>query len=202
VFVDVKTAWIIEGLVHGHQDMSAPEAAPAVLSREGSNIVANASVVQYNEITPENIDSFHFHGDLEDYPITAVIGVPTDQRSGTILMGRYESPDDPAQILKPSSVMDELLDTILTVQSFVIAGMLIVGLAALATAVLVFLLSLRIRRQEIETMVKIGGSRARIASVLITEVVVVVALAVLLAIGLTVLTSQFGSTAIRALLLT
>jgi putative ABC transport system permease protein len=202
VFVDVKTAWIIEGLVHGHQDMAAPEAAPGVLAREGSNIVANASVVQYNEITPDNIDSFHFHGDVNGYPITAVIAVPKDQKSGTILMGRYESPDDPAQILKPTSVMDELLDTILTVQSFVIAGMLIVGAAALATAVLVFLLSLRIRRQEIETMIKIGGSRVRIASVLITEVVVVIALAVILAGGLTVLTSQFGSTAIRALVLT
>jgi putative ABC transport system permease protein len=201
VFVDLKTAWIIQGLVHGHQDMSAPEAAPGVLSREGSNIVANASVVQYNEITPDNLDSFHFHGAVDDYPITAVIAVPNDRKSGTILMGRYESPDDPAQILKATSVMDELLDTILTVQSFVIAGMLIVGAAALATAVLVFLLSLRIRRQEIETMVKIGGSRVRIASVLITEVVVVIALAVILAGGLTVLTSQFGSTAIRAMLL-
>jgi putative ABC transport system permease protein len=202
VFVDVKTAWIIQGLVHGHQDMAAPEAAPGVLSREGDNIVANASVVQYNEITPDNIDSFHFHGDVNDYPITAVIAVPHDQKSSTILMGRYESPDDPAQILKPTTVIDELLDTILTVQSFVIAGMLIVGLAALATAVLVFVLSLRLRKREIETMVKIGGARVRIAAVLVTEVAVVIALAMILAGGLTLLTGQFGSTAIRALLLT
>jgi putative ABC transport system permease protein len=201
VFLDLKTAWIIQGLVHGHQDLAAPEAATGVLSREGDNIVANASVVQYNEITRDNIDSFHFHGDANDYPITAVIAVPHDQKSGTILMGRYESPDDPAQILKPRMVMDELLDTILTVQSFVIAGMLIVGLAALATAVLVFVLSLRLRKREIETMVKIGGSRARIASVLVMEVAVVVALAVTLAGGLTLLTSQFGAMAIRTLLL-
>jgi len=201
VFVDIKSAWIIEGLVHGHQDMSAPEAAPGVLAREGDNVVANASVVQYNEITPDNIDSFHFHGSAEDYPITAVIAVPRDQKSGTILMGRYESPDDPAQILRPTAVMDELLDTILTVQSFVIAGMLIVGAAALATAALVIVLSLRLRKREIETMVKIGGSRSRITSVLITEVVVVVVAAVVLAGGLTVLTSVFGSAAIRALLM-
>jgi hypothetical protein len=50
-------------------------------------------------------------------------------------------------------------------------------------------------------MVKIGGSKARIGSVLVTEIVVVVALAVGLAGFLTLLTSQFGSTAIRALLL-
>ncbi|MBD3872595.1 MAG: ABC transporter permease, partial [Acidobacteria bacterium] len=52
VFVDLKTAWIVQGLVHGHQDMAAPEAASGVLSREGDNIVANASVVQFTEITP------------------------------------------------------------------------------------------------------------------------------------------------------
>jgi hypothetical protein len=50
-------------------------------------------------------------------------------------------------------------------------------------------------------MAKIGGSRGRISAVLITEVVVVVALAVVLAGGLTVLTSQFVATVIRALLL-
>jgi putative ABC transport system permease protein len=202
VFVDVKTAWVIEGLVHGHQDLSRPEAAPGVLSREEGRIVANASVVQYNEITPDNADSFHFHGDPADYPITAVIAVPHDQKSGVILMGRYEGTEGTTQIVRPTGVMDELLDTILTVQSFVVAGMLIVGLAALATAALVFMLSLRIRRREIETMVKIGGAPSRIAAVLVTEVLVVLATSVVLAGVLTLLTSRFGSAAIRALLLT
>jgi len=201
VFVDLKTAWIIQGLVHGHQDMAAPEAAPGVLSREGDNIVANASVLQYTEITPENIDSFHFHGSAEDYPISAVIAVPHDRKSGTILMGRYESPDDPAQILQPTTVIEDLLATIFTVQSFVVAGMLLVGLAALATAVLVFALSLRLRQREIETMAKIGGSRVRIGGVLVTEVAVVVVMSVVLAGILTTLTARFASSAVRLLVL-
>jgi putative ABC transport system permease protein len=201
VFVDLKTAWIVQGLVHGHQDMAAPEAVSGVLSREGDNIVANASIVQYTEITTGNIDSFHFHGSMADYPISAVIAVPHDQKSGTILMGRYESPDDPAQILQPTTVIDDLLGTIFTVQNFVVAGMLLVGLAALATAVLVFVLSLRLRKREIETMAKIGGSRVRVASVLVTEVAVVVLMSVLLAGVLTMLTARFASTAVRLLLL-
>jgi putative ABC transport system permease protein len=201
VFVDLKTAWIVQGLVHGHQDMAAPEAASGVLSREGDNIVANASIVQYTEITPDNIDSFHFHGSVADYPVSAVIAVPHDQKSGTILMGRYESPDDPAQVLQPTTVIDDLLGTIFTVQNFVVAGMLLVGLAALATAVLVFVLSLRLREREIETMAKIGGSRVRVAGVLVTEVAVVVLTSVLLAGVLTALTARFASTAVRLLLL-
>ena len=201
VFVDLKTAWIVQGLGHGHQDMAAPEAAAGVLSREGDNIVANASIVQFTEITPDNIDSFHFHGSVADYPVSAVIAVPHDQKSGTILMGRYESPDDPAQVLPPTTVIDDLLGTIFTVQNFVVAGMLLVGLAALATAVLVFVLSLRLREREIETMAKIGGSRARVAGVLVTEVAVVVLTSVLLAGVLTALTARFASTAVRLLLL-
>ena len=200
IFVDLKTAWIIQGLGHGHQDLTAPEAAGAVLSREGNRVTANASVVQYNEITSENIDTFHFHGDLSDYPITAVIAVPPEQKSSALLQGRYQSDEERVQIVRPVTVMDELLDTILTVQTFVIAGAVIVGLATLATAVLVFLLSLRLRRREIETLFKIGGSRLSVGAVMASEIVVVLLAGVALAGGLTVLTREFGSVAIRALL--
>jgi len=157
--------------------------------------------VQYNEITEQNMDSFHFHGDMARNPLTAIIAVPHDPKSAVILMGRYTSPDDPAQIVRPAGVMDDLLETILTVQSFVVAAILIVSLATLATAALVFLLSLRLRRREIETMVKIGGSRARVVAILLSEIVVVLAMGMVLAGGLTLLTSQFGSTAIRAFIL-
>jgi putative ABC transport system permease protein len=200
IFVDLKTAWVIEGLGHGHQDVSAPEAASAVLSRDGNRVTANASVVQYTEITPENIDSFHFHGDLSDNPITAVVVVPPDQKSSAILQGRYQGEDENAQIVQPVTVMDELLDTILTVQSFVVAGAIVVGTATLASAALVFMLSLRLRRREIETLFKIGGSRTAVGTVMVSEIVAVLLAGVILAAGLTFLTSQFGSVLIRALI--
>ncbi|MHC4767183.1 MAG: ABC transporter permease [Planctomycetota bacterium] len=201
IFVDVKTAWVIEGLAHGHEDLARPEAAPRVLRREDDRIIGNASVVQYNEITDENIASFHFHGDTAAFPITAVIADPLDQKSAAILMGRYESADQRHQILQPVLVMDELLETVLTVQSFVVAAVIIVGTATLATTVLVVLLSLRLRRREIETMIKIGGSRGRVASVLASEVIGVSAGGVALAFVLTWVTSEFGSELIRSLIL-
>jgi putative ABC transport system permease protein len=201
IFVDLKTAWVIQGLVHGHQDMAAPEAAAGVLKREGDTVTANASVVQYNEITPDNIDSFHFHGDMGDYPISGVIAVPQDSKSGTILMGRYEADDEISQIVQPAVVMNELLGTILTIREFVVAALLLVAVATLATAALVFLLSLRLRRQEIDTMSKIGGSRRSIGILLVSEIVAVLVAGVLLAGLLTLLTAQFGEGLIRALLL-
>ena len=97
--------------------------------------------------------------------------------------------------------MNELLDTILTIQGFVVGAILLVAIATLATAALVFLLSLRLRRREIETMSKIGGSRLHIGTILASEVVAVLVAGVLLAGGLTLLTSRFGAEVIRALLL-
>ncbi len=200
IFVDLKTAWVIEGLVHGHVDLSTPEATAQVLRRDSTNVVGNASVVQYQEITADNLGEFHFHGDQGEYPVTAVIAVPPDQRAGTILRGRYSSPDDLVQIIEPTAVIDELLDTVLTVQTFVIAAVVVVGISTLATAILVFMLSLRLRRREIETMRKIGGSRASIGWVMVSEIVVVLVAGVVLASGLTAVTSRFGSAAIRAVI--
>jgi putative ABC transport system permease protein len=156
--------------------------------------------VQYNEITPDNIDSFHFHGDPAPYPLSAVIAVPHDEKSGVLLLGRYQS-NEAIQLVRPITVMDELLDTILTVQSYVVAAVVILGVATIATAGLVFWLSLRLRRREIETMVKIGGSRGSVASIVVSEIVVVLLTSFALAGGLTLLTSRFGSEAIRTFLL-
>ena len=201
IFVDVKTAWVIQGLVHGHQDLAAPEAAAGVLKRDGETIVGNASVVQYNEINVDNVDSFHFHGDMSGYPVSAIIAVPESQKSGTILMGRYEGDEEPSQIVQPTTVMNELLDTILTIQGFVVAAIMLVAAATIATAALVFLLSLRLRRREIETMTKIGGSRWIVGTILVSEVAAVLVLGVFLAGILTLVTSQFGAGIIRAWLL-
>ena len=201
IFVDVKTAWIIQGLGHGHQDLADPGAASSVLQRSEDNIVANAALMQYNEINADNADSFHFHGDLSGYPLTAVIAVPKDDKSGVLLRGRYTDAAD-TQIVRPLTVIDELLDTILTIQQFIVAAVIIVGLATIATAALVFLLSLRLRRREIDTMLKIGGSRPRIAAMLIAEVVIVLVLSGTLATAITLLTWRFGPGVIESLVIT
>jgi putative ABC transport system permease protein len=97
--------------------------------------------------------------------------------------------------------MNELLGTILTVQTYVVTAVVVVGLATLATAVLVIVLSLRLRKREINTMIRIGGSPRRVAAILATEIVSVLALGILAAALLTGLTAAYGSTLIRAILL-
>jgi putative ABC transport system permease protein len=200
IFVDLPTAWVIEGLAHGHQNLAKPEAASQVLRKEGDVVIGNASVVEYTEITDENIGSFHFHGDPAEFPITAVIAVPESEKARTLLMGRYLGPDERQQAFKPTEVMDELLDTVLTIQGYVVAALLVVGLATLAVAALVFALSIRLRRREILTMVKIGGARRTVAAVMISEIVFVLASGALLAALLTFLTATFGAGLVTSLI--
>ncbi|MEM1069504.1 MAG: ABC transporter permease, partial [Planctomycetota bacterium] len=162
IFVDVKTAWIIAGLGHGHQDLANEAAADELLEKDGNRLTANASVLTYTEITPENAGSFHFHGNADSFPLTGVIAMPQDQRSKTLLMGQFQSAKDDLQILQPSSVMGELLAVILRVRTFILAGTILLGVATTLSLVLVFALSLRIRRQELATMRKIGVARLRL----------------------------------------
>ena len=89
IFVDLKTAWVIQGLAHGHEDVTKTRDTSVILKRTNDNVVANAKLMQYREVTDINIDTFHFHGDPAIYPITAVIALPHDIKSGTILRGRY-----------------------------------------------------------------------------------------------------------------
>ncbi len=201
VFVDVKTAWVIEGLAHGHQDLQRAEAAAGVLRTEGNQIVANASVVEYNEITAENVADFHFHGDPATFPVTSVIVVPRDEKSATLLEGRYLGNEETVQIVAPAEVMTDLLKTVFTVGGYVTVGVIIVGLATLATISLVFLLSLQLRRREMETMQKIGGSKYRIAAVIILEIAGVLLAGALLAAILAILTGWAASAATRTLIL-
>ena len=58
VFVDIQTAWVIQGLGHGHKDVTRTTDSSVILKKEEGNVTANAKLIQYAEITEDNIDSF------------------------------------------------------------------------------------------------------------------------------------------------
>jgi putative ABC transport system permease protein len=198
VLVDLKTAWVIAGLAHGHENVnSAGEGDRRLLQRDDSNVVANASVLSYTEITPANSDSFHFHGDPDDFPVDAVLVVPDSFKASVLLRGRYEEEDIAVQMIVPTEIVNEVLDTMFSVRDWVLLGSLAVGAATALTAALVFALSIRVRRREIETIKKIGGGRQRLATILGAEIVVVILAAVVIAGALTAVVSMFGEQAAR-----
>jgi len=200
VFVDIRTAWIVGGIGHGHEDLQDPTASGSVLKRDDSNIVANAAVVEYRDITPENLADFHFHGAEDEFPLSAVIAVPVDAKSGVLLEGRYQSPDSPVRVVRPTEVMDDLLATVFTVRQYVLVAVALVGAATLATIALVFLLSIRLRRAEIQTMIRIGAAPGRVAAILGTEILLVLIASLLMAGLLTGIATAFGDEIFRWLL--
>jgi putative ABC transport system permease protein len=174
VFVDLKTAWVIQGLGHGHQDVTRLKDPTLIYKRTGSNVAATAKLYHYTEITDKNIESFHFHGSLSGYPITAVIAVPFDLKSGTILRGRYLKKEETKQIVKPEEVIDGLLQNIFRIKNVLDAVVSVVALATVMSIILVFALSLRLRQREIQTIFKIGCSRMTIARLLAAEILIIV----------------------------
>jgi putative ABC transport system permease protein len=180
VFVDLKTAWIIQGLGHGHQDVTRIKDPTLIYKRTDSNVAATAKLFHYTEITKDNIDSFHFHGDLGAYPITAVVAVPYDTKSGTILRGRYLQKEETQQIVKPEEVIDGLLQNIFRIKNVLDAVISVVALATILAIILVFALSLRLRQREIQTIFKLGCSRLTIVRLIAAEILIIASISGLL----------------------
>ena len=191
VFVDVKTAWVIEGLGHGHQDLAAAQDPEVVLTEQDGRLVASAKIVQYNEITPENMDSFHFHGDTSRFPLTAIIAVPHDAKSATLLMGRYLPETGSVQLIRPVDVVQALLRNIFKIQRVLNIVFAVVSVAMLLTIFLVIALSLRLRQPEIETMYRLGCSRLKMAQFLAAEFGVIIVVSAVLTAALTGLSLQW-----------
>ena len=202
VFVDVKTAWVVQGLVHGHADLQNVTDPTLVMQRSDGNVTATAKVLQFTEITPGNIDSFHFHGDPASYPITGVIALPNDDKSGAILRGRYigaDAANENQQIEVPGKVVGELLDTIFRIKSILDAVILVVGSATLLALTLVFALSLRLRQREVQTIFKLGCSRSTIARLMAAEIAIILLMSAVLTALLLALVAHFDEPLVRAL---
>lgn len=178
VFVDVKTAWVIDGIGHGHDDVAAnPE---LVIDQEGSNLEATPAIRQFTRITPENIDSFHFHGDTSGFPLSAVLVLPTDARAGTILQGRYLESGGAVQMVTPAQVIDDLLGTLFRIGRILDAVALVAALAALIAIAVAVWLSLQLRRPEMAVMVRLGAPRLAMTRMLGAQIVLMLGISLVL----------------------
>ena len=94
-------------------------------------------------------------------------------------------------------MLGDLLGTIFTVRGYVLVAAIILGSATLATMTLVFVLSLQLRRREMQAIAKIGGSRIQIVGLVAVEILGVLGAGVLLATALSALTGSFATALTR-----
>jgi len=202
VFVDLKTTWVIEGLGHGH-DQQTPAARHQSLpfAQAAAQLQVDARLVTYTEITAANIDSFHFHGDPAGYPISAVIALPHDRRGATLLKGRYLADDGTTQIIEPAIVTHGLLHNIFRIGALFDGILVLVGATTLLALGLVFSLSLRLRRRELETIFLLGCSRATVFKLVVAELALLGLASAILSGALLLAVDHYGESWIRQFLL-
>ena len=173
VFVDIKTNWVILGLGHGHEDLKNVYDPTIIMERDSNVVKAGAKLYLYNTISGENMDSFHFHGEVASYPLSSIIFVPKDHKSETILRGRFESGEIDQQIVVPEVVVDTLLQSIFRIKQIFNTVFVLVGLATILILSLIVTLSLRLRKDEIYTMFTIGSSKRKVGEIITFELLIV-----------------------------
>ena len=164
VFTSLETCWLIGGHAHGH--------ALQVHDNEATHRAANMAV----DVTDDNAHTFHFHGDISQLPLSAVIVVPQTAKARTLLMARYTQGTPGVQALDPPTVMGELLGIVLRVKRFFDANVALVGVATAMLLGLVVMLSLKLRAAERRTLHLLGGGRWLVWQTQIIELLAVLAL--------------------------
>lgn len=158
VFVEVKTCWIIDGIVHGHDDVKQVTDPALLIGRTDQHIAVTRAMMEYNEITAQNIASYHLHAEPEALPLSSVLVFPPDEKSATLLKA-WVNTETAYRILVPRAVIDDLLGFVVRIKSLLDAVAVVLGVSTALLTVLVILLSLRTRASEMETLRKIGASR-------------------------------------------
>lgn len=178
ILVDVKTTWAVEGLLHGHAPVTRKDAVAAT----DENMEASLSIFVISEITPESLPTFHLHGTSADWPLTGVLIFPKDDVARDQALGDL-AVDTVNQGVRPVAVVRAILDVVLRVQQLLAVGGVLVVVSTLAFVGLVLSLSVRLRRDEITLLRRMGAGRGTIAMILGTELGVIALASTLLAWG-------------------
>ena len=194
IFVDLKTTWLIEGRSHGHDDLKQDDSV--ILKKEDGNIVGNAAVRMFNEVTDANLASYHFHGDITTYPISAVIVLPNDTKAEALLAGQFARSKD-KQLIRPRDEMESLLAQLVRLEGFAASALLLTATAALFVTALVFALSFRLRQREFATLEDVGVSRLSLITVKVLEIAFVGVAASVIGLLLLLLASEVAPHLLR-----
>jgi putative ABC transport system permease protein len=188
IWCDLKTAWIIEGIGHGHSVAGQQTDQTHLHSASTQNLQV------YQEVTDDNLESFHFHGRRSEFPLTAILAIPNSLKSETLLMGEFLGPGERLQIVQPVESIAELMIVVSRVRGLFDVGLGFLILVALLLLILVLLLSLRLRQPEIRTLQLLGCSRGTMLGLIATEWTMLFLASLLLASLLATLTAMISDT--------
>lgn len=172
VFVDTKTAWILDGFAHAHSDVQQGLDESLVLKRDGQRTTVSEGMIEFNEITAANAASFHFHGDPTTLPLTAVLFVPNSPKAATMVKTRVNVAGR-WQMLVPIDVVSDLIAFVFRIKRLFDSLALLLGGITLALTALVLVLAARLRGREMLTLHRLGCSPRTVAKMYATEIAVI-----------------------------
>ncbi len=181
VFTDIATAWVLEGVTHGHAEESQVDDT-LVMARTPDHVAISPSMAVYNEITPENIGSFHAHANPETLPITGVLIYPSDEKAKTLIKARINNAGR-YQAIEPGELVSELFEVVFRVKAVFDWLIILMGAVTVLLVTLVSILSTRLRRGELETLERIGASGAFRATLVSMQLLISIAIGVVIGLG-------------------
>ncbi|GAB4546944.1 MAG: ABC transporter permease [Phycisphaerales bacterium] len=168
VFTTLPTAWLAEGVLHGHTDARSVEGEENVIGSTERHVALSGAVPTARRVDDENRASFHYHADPDGLPLTALIVVPESDKDETIALARLDALEG-VRALRSREVVDELLLTVLRIKSALdtVSALFIATTGALL--VLIFWLTARLRADETRTIRDIGAARGTAVLLFICE---------------------------------
>ncbi len=164
VITDLKTAWTLSGLLHGHGEVDEAN----IVGGDAEAVEASLAMFLFTEVTPASLPTFHLHGTPETWPLTAILVFPADRRVHDQVLGDLAT-ESLVQAVRPEGVVRTLLDIVLQIQALLAGWVVLVATSTVAFLGLVVSLVLRLRAEEIRLMRRLGAGRAQLALILGAE---------------------------------
>jgi len=188
VFTTLETAWVLEGLAHGHDEVDPETVDPdQVLGMSDEEVRLQPTFLSYRSLDGDALATFHLHDDPDELPLSCVLLFPRTSKAGTLVKAEtnIERRYGASQVADTGAELDELLDLVLGLRRLLDAVAVLLFVATAALGALVIGLSMQLRANELRTLDRLGSS-ARTVTILklqqvgaIAAVAAVAALAVL-----------------------
>jgi putative ABC transport system permease protein len=153
-----------------------------LFGKKDNEVRVNPAVVQYQEVTDENFESWHFHEDTRLLPLSAILVDPPSAKKATILKARITVAKD-WRMDRPREVIDELLRFVFQIKRMLDTIALVLGICTLLLLALIVALSMRLRHAEMLTLENLGCSRGATTRLYAYELGMLLSLGLALALG-------------------
>ncbi|MCT4623416.1 MAG: ABC transporter permease [Schleiferiaceae bacterium] len=201
IFTDIKTSWIIMGLGHGHEDVQKISDPEVIISREENTVKTTQKIKLYQEITGANKNDFHFHGKEDELPIRSMFFVPNSDKDLAIIRARLTNKNSKFKALVPKMVVNRLLDKVFKFQQVFNTFYIWVLFASALTLAVIFMLLIKLRESQINTLYTLGASRFQVVGSLLSELLILLIASSILAFILYMISGNFANLFIDKIIL-